>query len=93
MSDSNTKKLFVGNISWNATVEDLQALFAEYGEVLECIIIKDRESGRSKGFGFVTFVNGEDADKAVDALHEQDFQGRNLVVNEARPPQPRNDRY
>lgn len=93
MSDSNTKKLFVGNIDWHASAEELQALFEQHGEILECIIIKDRETGRSKGFGFVTFANPEDADKAIEALHEHDFNGRNLVVNEARPPQPRADRY
>lgn len=79
------KKLFVGNISWNASDDDLKGLFAEFGEVEEAIIIKDKFSGRSKGFGFVTFVNDDEADKAVEALHEKDFMGRNLIVNEARP--------
>ncbi|OIP79691.1 RNA-binding protein [Candidatus Peregrinibacteria bacterium CG22_combo_CG10-13_8_21_14_all_44_10] len=79
------KKLFVGNISWNASDDDLKGLFAEFGEVEEAIIIKDKFSGRSKGFGFVTFVNDDEADKAVSALHEKDFMGRNLIVNEARP--------
>ncbi len=83
------KKLFVGNISWDASDDDLKQLFAEFGEVEEAIIIKDKFSGRSKGFGFVTFVNEEDADKAIEALHEKDFMGRNIVVNEAKPREDR----
>ena len=83
------KKLFVGNIDWGTTDEDLQKLFSEHGEVEEAIIIKDKFSNRSKGFGFVTFVNDEDADKAVAELNEYEMNGRNLVVNEARPPKPR----
>ncbi|MBU1151904.1 RNA-binding protein [Patescibacteria group bacterium] len=83
------KKLFVGNLDWATTDEELQALFAEYGEVEEAIILKDKFSGRSRGFGFVTYVNDEDADKAVEALNETDFKGRNIVVNEAKPPRER----
>ena len=81
-----SKKLFVGNIEWGVTDEDLQKLFAEHGEVEEAIIIKDKFSGRSKGFGFVTFVNEEDADKAIAALNEYDLNGRQIAVNEAKPP-------
>lgn len=84
-----SKKLFVGNLDWGTTQEELKDLFSQYGEVEEVIIISDRETGRAKGFGFVTFVNAEDADAAIDALHEQEFRGRNMVVNEARPPKPR----
>lgn len=80
-----SKKLFVGNIPWSASDEDLKKLFAEYGDVEEAIIIKDKFSGRSKGFGFVTFANDDDGDKAVSALHDQEFNGRNIIVNEARP--------
>jgi cold-inducible RNA-binding protein len=80
-----SKKLFVGNISWGATDEDLKNLFAEQGEVEEAIIIKDKFSGRSKGFGFVTFVNDEDGDKAIAALEGKELDGRPLSVNEARP--------
>ncbi len=83
------KKLFVGNISWDASDDDLKDLFAEFGEIEEAIIIKDKFSGRSKGFGFVTFVNDEDADKAIAELHEKDFKGRNIIVNEARPREDR----
>ena len=83
------KKLFVGNLDWGTTQEELQELFAAYGAVEEAIIINDKFSGRSKGFGFVTFAEDADADKATAELHESDFKGRNIIVNEARPPQPR----
>ncbi len=84
-----TKKLFVGNISWGTTDEQLNELFSQYGEIEEAVIIKDKFSGRSKGFGFVTFVNGEDADKAVEALNGQEIDGRELTVNEAKPREDR----
>jgi len=79
------KKLFVGNIDWGTTDEDLQELFAKYGDIEECVIIKDKFSNRSKGFGFVTFVNDDDADKAVAELNDYELKERKLVVNEARP--------
>lgn len=84
-----SKKLFVGNIDWGTNDEQLKELFAQHGEVEEAVIIKDKFSGRSKGFGFVTFVNDEDADKAIAALNEYDLNGRNIVVNEARPREER----
>jgi RNA recognition motif-containing protein len=80
-----SKKLFIGNIEWGATEEDLKELFGQYGEIEEAIIIKDRMSGRSKGFGFVTFAEDADAEKAIEALSGHDLNGRELVVNEARP--------
>jgi RNA recognition motif-containing protein len=83
------KKLFVGNIEWGVTDEQLQELFAEHGEVEEAVIIKDKFSGRPKGFGFVTFVKDEDADKAIEALNDHELNGRKLAVNEARPKEPR----
>jgi RNA recognition motif-containing protein len=83
------KKLFVGNIEWGVTDEDLQKLFADHGEVEEAVIIKDKFSGRPKGFGFVTFVNDEDADKAIEALNDYELNGRKLAVNEAKPKEPR----
>jgi RNA recognition motif-containing protein len=79
-----SKKLFIGNIEWSTTEEDLKELFGQYGEIEEAIIIKDRMSGRSKGFGFVTFAEDADADKAIEALNGHDLNGRELVVNEAR---------
>lgn len=79
------KKLFVGNIDWGTTDEDLQELFTKYGDIEECVIIKDKFSNRSKGFGFVTFANDDDADKAVAELNDYELKERKLVVNEARP--------
>jgi len=79
-----SKKLFIGNIEWGTTEDDLKELFGKYGDIEEAIIIKDRMSGRSKGFGFVTFTNEEDADKAMEALNGYELNGRKLVVNEAR---------
>ncbi|MBI4232179.1 RNA-binding protein [Candidatus Peregrinibacteria bacterium] len=87
-----SKKLFVGNLSWGMSPEAFEAAFAEFGQVEEAIVIKD-QMGRSKGFGFVTFVNAEDADKAIAALDGKELDGRNVVVNEAKPPKPREDRF
>jgi len=83
------KKLFVGNIDWNATDEEVNDFFSSIGEVEEAVIIKDKFSGRSKGFGFVTYKEDKNADTAVESLNGKDFKGRNLVVNEARPPRER----
>ena len=84
-----SKKLFVGNIDWSVTDDELKELFAKHGEIEEAVIIKDKFSNRSKGFGFVTFANDEDADKATSELNDFEHKGRKLVVNEARPPKPR----
>ncbi|MDN5354767.1 MAG: hypothetical protein PWQ09_1523 [Candidatus Cloacimonadota bacterium] len=75
------KKLYVGNLPWKATEEDLTNLFSEYGEVTSARIITDRETGRSRGFGFVEMENAEEA---INNLNETDFMGRTLRVNEAR---------
>lgn len=83
------KKLFVGNISWGTSEEDFRALFEAYGEVEDSVIIKDKFSGRSKGFGFVTFTNDADADKAIEELNDKEIDGRPLVVNEAKPKENR----
>lgn len=84
-----SKKLFVGNIEWGVTDQDLQNLFAEYGDVEEAIIIKDKMSGRSKGFGFVTFADDAAADAAVTKLNGYELNGREISVNEARPQENR----
>ena len=84
-----SKKLFVGNIEWGVTDQDLTNLFAESGAVEEAIIIKDKMSGRSKGFGFVTFTEDADADAAVAKLNGYDLNGREISVNEARPQEER----
>jgi len=81
------KTIYVGNINYNATAEDLKPLFAEYGEVLSIKIINDRETGRSKGFGFVEMESG--AETAIEELNGKEFQGRRLRVNEARPREKR----
>src|SRR5437763_4959921 len=81
------KKLYVGNLTDDTTEDNLVELFSEYGEVLSAQIIIDRDTNRSKGFGFVEMADG--ADEAANALNGQDFRGRNLTVNEARPREDR----
>jgi len=83
-----SKKLFVGNLSFNTTESDLDGLFAQIGNVESVSIITDRMTGRSKGFGFVEMSN-EDADAAIQKLNGTEFGGRTLTVNEARPPAKR----
>ncbi len=79
-----SKKIYVGNLPFRATEEELTSLFGEIGAVESVSIITDRDTGRSKGFGFVS-MNDDDADKAIAALNGKDFAGRALTVNEARP--------
>src|SRR5271155_4116853 len=81
------KKLYVGNLTYDTTEDNLVELFSEYGEVLSAQIIIDRDTNRSKGFGFVEMSDG--ADEAASALNGQDYRGRNLTVNEARPREDR----
>lgn len=78
-------KLFVGNLSYNVTENDLQDLFAKHGTVTDVNLMLDRMSGRSRGFAFVTMSSKEEADAATQALNGQPLDGRNLTVNEARP--------
>ena len=85
---SNTK-LFVGNISFNTTENDLQDAFAAHGTVLEATLMTDRMSGRPRGFGFVTMSTPEEAEKAIQALNGASVDGRNLTVNEAKPREDR----
>jgi RNA recognition motif-containing protein len=79
------KKLYVGNLPFSVGYEKLKELFSSFGEVEEAVVISDKFNGRSKGFGFVTFVNDADADKAIAEMNEKDIEGRPLKVNEARP--------
>jgi cold-inducible RNA-binding protein len=79
-----SKKLFVGSLSWNTTDESLQAAFAPYGEVTEAKVITDRDTGRSRGFGFVTFSDPQAAADAIAALDGKELDGRNIKVNEAQ---------
>lgn len=93
------KKLFVGNLPWSTSEEDLRNMFSQDGMQVESVqIISDRETGRSKGFGFVEMVTLEDAEKAVNMFNNYDMNGRKIVVNEARPREERprmggRDRY
>jgi RNA recognition motif-containing protein len=82
-------KLFVGKLSYDTSDDSLQALFAQYGTVTSVAVIKDRDSGQSKGFGFVEMESQEDAQKAISALNGNDFEGRSIVVNVARPREDR----
>ena len=83
------KKLYVGNLTYGTNESDLESLFGQYGSVQSAQIIIDRETNRSKGFGFVEMGSDDDAQAAIDALNGADFNGRNLTVNEARPREPR----
>ena len=83
------RKLYVGNLSYNTSDSDLQTLFGEFGTVQSAQVIMDRDSGRSKGFGFVEMENDEQAQAAITALNGQDSNGRALTVNEARPREER----
>ncbi len=83
------KKLYVGNLLYEVTDEDLKNQFATVGNVVSATVIRFRDTGRSKGFGFVEMETEEAAQKAIDTFNGQDFKGRKLVVSEARPPRPR----
>jgi RNA recognition motif-containing protein len=78
-------KLYVGNLSFETTEADLQTLFAQAGTVQTVNIIRDRDTGRPRGFGFVEMANETDARNAIDSFNEQSFAGRNLTVNIAKP--------
>ena len=83
-----SKRIYVGNLSYHTTENDLADLFGQVGEVASANIITDRDTGRSKGFGFVE-MDGEDADKAIAQLNGSELNGRALTVNEARPREER----
>jgi RNA recognition motif-containing protein len=82
-------KLYVGNLDYNVTDDQLAEAFAQAGTVVSAVVITDRYSGRSKGFGFVEMGSKEDTKKAIEMFNRKDFNGRNIVVNEARPREPR----
>ncbi len=77
--------IYVGNLPYGTTEQDLQDLFSQYGQIAKASIITDRETGRSRGFGFVEMPNDAEGKAAIEALNGQDFGGRALTVNEARP--------
>jgi RNA recognition motif-containing protein len=78
-------KLFAGGLSWNTTSEDLLAAFSRFGPVMEATVIADRDTGRSRGFGFVTFEQPRDADAAIEQMSGSELDGRTLKVNRAEP--------
>lgn len=82
-------KLFVGNLSFNTTENDLQDAFAAHGVVTEANLMTDRTTGRARGFAFVTMASAEEAQKAIEAINGTSLDGRNLTVNEARPREER----
>jgi len=82
-------KLFVGGLPWSLNNDTFAELFSQYGEILEAVIITDRDTGRSKGFGFITFKNQEDAQKALE-MDGKEVQDRKIVVNVAKPRENRN---
>src|SRR5437762_1892055 len=83
------KKLYVGNLSYNVDSSELEQLFGQHGQVVSAQIINDRDTGRSKGFGFVEMANDDEAQNAINALNGQEHGGRTLTVNEARPREER----
>lgn len=82
-------KLYVGNLSWNLRTDDLREIFSEFGKVVDAIVLTDRESGRSRGFGFVTFESREMGERAMEEMDGQEVDGRPLRVNEAQERAPR----
>lgn len=86
-----SNKLFVGNLSWNTTDETLAEFFAKVGKVISAKVIKDKFTGKSRGFGFVEMSSDEEAKKAIEELNEKELDGRNIMVNEARPQAPRDN--
>ena len=82
-------KLYIGNLAYSTTEDDLRTLFAQAGAVVSVALIKDRDSGQSKGFAFVEMASEEGAKKAIELINGKDVDGRSLVVNEARPKEDR----
>jgi RNA recognition motif-containing protein len=86
------KKLYVGNLPFSITEERVGEVFGQIGQIESIRIVIDRDTGRSKGFGFVEMASDDEAQSAIDQLHGAELDGRTLVVNEARPMEPRGDR-
>jgi len=81
----NNKKLYVGNLPWTIRTEELRNLFVEFGEIVDVIVLTDKYTGKSKGFGFVEFATEEMAKAAMDATNGKDIEGRKIIVNVAKP--------
>jgi cold-inducible RNA-binding protein len=82
-------KLFVGGLAWAVNDDILHGAFADAGNVISASVIVDRDTNRSKGFGFVEMETPEEAQAAIDMWHEKELEGRRIIVNEARPREPR----
>jgi len=80
-----SKRIYVGNLPWSVTKEKLEELFSPFGEMEEALVIANKYTGRSRGFGFVTYKNDADADKAMKEMNEKEIEGRKLIVKLARP--------
>jgi len=87
-----SQKIYVGNLGFSVSNEDLKAKFEQYGKVTSASVIMDRETGRSKGFGFVEMSTSGEASEAIEGLNGSDFQGRQMNVSEAKPQAPREKR-
>lgn len=85
-------KIYVGNLNFRSTEETVTELFSAFGAVEEVALITDRDTGRPRGFGFVTMTNDDEGKKAIEELNGKDFEGRDLNINEARPRAPRQQR-
>ncbi len=81
-------KIYVGNLSFSVSQDQLRELFSEFGEITEVTLITDKFSGRSKGFGFIVFAKKEDAEKAIAKMNEKEIEGRELKVSKAKPVDP-----
>lgn len=90
MTTVDKSNLFVGNFSWSLWENDMRKLFSPYGEIEEVKLIIDRMTGRSKGFGFVKFVNEEDAARAMEELNDKEVDGREIKITVAKPREERN---
>lgn len=88
----DNNKLFVGSLPWSINNDSLRELFTQYGEITDAVVIMDRDSGRSKGFGFVTFTTEEAAQKALE-MDGKEVEGRTIVVNKAKPQVKRDNQF
>lgn len=80
-----SKRIYIGNLPWSVTKDKLEELFSSFGEMEDALVVANKYTGRSRGFGFVTFKNDADADKAIEEMNEKEIEGRALVVKKARP--------
>jgi len=88
---ADPKKLFVGNLPYSVTEDQLRDIFSEFGDLEEVKLLTDRATGRSRGIAFVKFADEASAQAAIEKLHESDLEGRNMIVNVARPRVPRDN--